>query len=119
LINGLDSDDPLIDFILQQLVIHNLIEQTSSGYAVKYSRIVPPERWSPEEHQQYVENILSNLKDVVSKDASKKMGAGSWTGEISEAQFMAFAESQIAAGNSLLGTEGPMKFQFTFIIKQL
>ncbi len=119
-IHGLSHDDPLIDFILQQLNFHELIEQTPSGYKVKYSKIVPPEQWSKEEHQEYVENVLANLKDALSKQPPEKMGFGNWTGTATEADFMAFAEQQIAAGNAFTEKpDGPVKYQFTFLLKQL
>lgn len=115
-----DDDDALIEFILLQLLTFGLVDKTAKGYEAKYLRIVPPGRWTNEEHHAYIENVLSYTKDIVSKAPHKKVGFGNWTGEISEADFMAFVENQLEAGNSLINKpDGSVKFQFTFIVKQL
>lgn len=119
-IKSLDLDDPVIEFLVQQLVFHNLLVKTADSYEAVFSKIVPPPRWEDKEHHAYIENVLSNLKDIVVKEPSGKVGFGNWTGTVTEAEFMAFAEHQIAAGNAFTEKpDGSVKYQFTFILKQL
>ncbi|RYZ91303.1 MAG: hypothetical protein EOP04_00935 [Proteobacteria bacterium] len=120
-IYGLDIDDPLIDFLLQQLAVHNLVEKTTDGYKVKYSQLVPPQHWEDaDEGNTYMENVLSYTKDIVSKGPRKKAGYCNYTAWASEADFNAFIEKQVALGASLRDLpDGSVQFHVTFITKQL
>lgn len=119
-IKSLDLDDPVIEFLVQQLLAHDLLVRKGDGFEAAYSRIVPPPRWDDIEHHAYIENVLSNLKDIVIKQPNGKVGFGNWTGSATEAEFLAFAEHQIASGNAFTEKpDGSVKYQFTFLLKQL
>lgn len=119
-IRALDEDDPLADFIVMELQKHELVEKVGDKFEVKYSRIVPPRHWKPLEHRSYIENVLSYTKDLVVKEPEKKVTFGNWTGAMSLEDFLAFGEKQIANGDSLTDKpDGPIKFQFTFILKEI
>lgn len=119
-ISALDSNDPLADFIVLELLRHELVEKVGDQLEVKYSRIVPPRHWKPLEHRSYIENVLSYTKDLVVKEPTKKVAFGNWTGAMSLEDFMAFSEKLIANGDSLTDKpDGSVKFQFTFILKEI
>lgn len=121
-IPSLSEDDPLVEFILLQLDTHGLVEKTDQGYAVKYSRIVPPRRWENGESHEYAEHLLSYAKDVVikTKDAHKKIKFGHYSGCLTEADYSSMIEQMVAVIDSFNDKpDGPIKYQTTFISKQL
>lgn len=118
----LDEDDPLVEFIISQLCAHGLLVKNDSGYEVKYSRVVPPKHWNEEECVHYAEGILNYARDVVVKAPSKKDGSrfGHYTGSLSEADYSSMVEKLVAVIDSYNDKpDGPIKYQTTFITKQL
>lgn len=118
----LDEDDPVVDFILQELCNHELLLKSDNAYRVRYSRIIPPKHWNKEECSSYAEGILNYARDVVVKAPSKENGTrfGHYTGSLSEAHYSSMIEDIVAVIESYNDKpDGPIKYQTTFITKQL
>jgi hypothetical protein len=119
-IASLDNDDGFVEFIVEELIRHGLVEKVGDEYEAKYSRIIPPQYWDPHEDSSYIANVLSDLKDLVAKEPEKKVTFGNLVGNSNMEEFLAFAESQLLAGESLTeNPNGSVEFQFAFILKEI
>ncbi len=118
----LDEEDPLVDFILGQLHAHDLLTRLDNGYEVKYSRLVPPTNWPEVECSQYAEGILTYTRDIVIKSPRKKntIRFGHYSGSLSESDHSSMIDQMVAVIDSFNDKpDGPIKYQTTFVSKQL
>jgi hypothetical protein len=118
----LDDEDALTDFILLQLSKHDLLEKVGDTYKTRYSRIVPPTKWTLSEGYDYAESLLNFSRDVLlrTKSMQKNVHFGQWSGTLSEADYASLIEDVMRVINSYNDKpNGPIKYQSAFFTKQL